>query len=106
MLRAIDFDHQPLIQTDEIHYVGADRELAAELEPLKPAIAQLKPEPLLGQGRFGSQLLGKGAGFHGSYPALSDSLGIAITLGIYRAEIRPPHPSPLPEGEGTDRGNP
>ncbi|MNI92278.1 hypothetical protein D3C73_1500510 [compost metagenome] len=54
MLRAIDLDHQPLFQTDEVHYVGPNRELAAELEPLKPAIAKLEPKLLLCQGSFGT----------------------------------------------------
>ncbi|MNH22863.1 hypothetical protein D3C79_827350 [compost metagenome] len=102
MLRALDLDHQPLFQADEVHYVGPDRKLAAELEPLKPAIAKLEPEPLFGQGRFGSQPLGKGVGLHGAYPELFDPIryshypvaygwagSLSLTLALSQREREP-----------------
>src|SRR5207237_1680590 len=44
MLSAIDLDDQPLLAADEIDVITSDRLLASELEPAKPAIAQLQPK--------------------------------------------------------------
>jgi hypothetical protein len=58
MLRAINLDQQPSLQTDEIYDVGPDRHLPSEFMAEQLPIAQTLPKPLLGVGAVSAKFTG------------------------------------------------
>ena len=48
MLAAVDFNDQPIFETNEIHDVGTDGPLAPDFVAEQPAVTKHKPKPALG----------------------------------------------------------
>jgi hypothetical protein len=73
MLAAVDFDHEPSLQTCEIDDVASDRNLTAEAVALELLSAQAVPEVDFSIGHLTSQLsgtpdIGGRGGMHGNHP--------------------------------------
>ena len=59
VLAAVEFDDEPEFGADEVHDVGADGLLTAELVAIHLAVAQLAPEQGFGIGGLAAQLFGQ-----------------------------------------------
>jgi hypothetical protein len=52
VVRAVGLDDQAMTRAQEVGDVAAERDLAAELQALKAAVAEQRPEQALGDGRL------------------------------------------------------
>ncbi|MNR65789.1 hypothetical protein D3C85_1889840 [compost metagenome] len=57
MLPTVQFDHQALLDTDEIDYVPPHGLLTLELKPEESVAPQVVPEAMLGLGHVAAQAL-------------------------------------------------
>lgn len=58
VLTAVDLDHHPRLDADEVDDEATDWVLAAELEAVQLPLAQLRPEQPLGEGHLAAQSAG------------------------------------------------
>jgi hypothetical protein len=60
MLRAVNLDHQASLRAKEIHYVGTNRDLSAELVAAQLPSPQATPEQSLGVSKIPTKFSGEG----------------------------------------------
>jgi hypothetical protein len=109
MLTAVDFDHKPDIEANEIQNEAFVRMLAPEFAAFDLTIAQNRPNTPLGIGHIGAEAALQ-FGFEDSLIRLSFHGRSVIPFDIgfeacpALAMQTHPHPNPPPEGEGIETG--
>ncbi len=70
MLTAIDFDDDPLFETDEVENIVLKGHLVTKFEERQPSIAEQSPHGCLSVGRFATHLLCETADAFGGRPMM------------------------------------